>query len=101
MAAQDRERAIELMWDLHGIADTAPNRMGDGIGAVEEIFGAAMEDLGRLSAKPPPHNPTALARRVLAYCERDGFGSSALIRPWARRWVWLGGRKSGAPRKLR
>ena len=81
MAAQDRERAIELMWDFLGIADTVLNRMGDGIGAVEEIFGAAMEDLGRLSAKPPPHNPTALARRVLAYCERDGFGSTgALIR---------------------
>ena len=70
LAAQDRERAIELLWDFLGIADTVLNRMGDGIGAVEEIFGAAMEDLGRLSATPPPRNPKALARRVLAYCER-------------------------------
>jgi hypothetical protein len=84
LAAQDRERAIELLWDFLGIADTVLNRMGDGIGAVEEIFGAAMEDLGRLSARPPPRNPTALARRVLAYCERDGFGSTgALIRHMA------------------
>ena len=81
LAAQDRERAIELMWDFLGIADTVLNRMGDGIGAVEEIFGAAMEDLGRYPPSRPPHNPTALARRVLAYCERDGFGSTgALIR---------------------
>jgi hypothetical protein len=84
LAAQDRERAIELQWDYLGIADTVLNRMGDGIGAVEEIFGAAMEDLGRLSARPPPRNPTALARSVLAYCERDGFGSTgALIRHMA------------------
>ena len=81
LAAQDRERAIELLWDFLGIADTVLTRMGDGIGAVEEIFGAAMEDLGRLSATPPPRNPETLARRVLAYCERDGFGSTdALIR---------------------
>jgi hypothetical protein len=59
-------------------------RIGDGIGAVEEIFGAVMDDLGRLSATPPPRDPKALARRVLAYCERDGFGSTdALIRTWA------------------
>ena len=80
LAAQDRERAIELLWDFLGIADAVLERMGDGIGAVEEIFGAAMEDLGRFSATPPPRNPKALARRVLAYCER-GFGSTdALIR---------------------
>ena len=81
LAAQDRERAIELLWDFLGIADTVLTRMGDGIGAVEEIFGAAMEDLGRFSAALPPRNPETLARRVLAYCERDGFGSTdALIR---------------------
>ena len=39
LAAQDRERAIELLWDFLGIADTVLERMGDGIGAVEEIFG--------------------------------------------------------------
>lgn len=81
LAAQDRERAIELLWGFLGIADTVLERMGDGIGAVEEIFGSAMEDLGRLSATPPPHNPKALAGRVLAYCERDGVGATdALIR---------------------
>jgi hypothetical protein len=67
LAVQDRERAIELLWDFLGIADSVLKRIGDGIGAVEEIFGAAMEDLGRFSATPPPHNPKALARRVLAY----------------------------------
>ena len=34
LAAQDRERAIELLWDFLGIADTVLTRMGDGIGAV-------------------------------------------------------------------
>ena len=81
LAAQDRERAIELLWDFLSIADAVLKRIGDGIGAVGEIFGAAMDDLGRLSATPSPRDPKALARRVLAYCERDGFGSTdALIR---------------------
>ena len=102
MAAQDRERAIELMWDFLGIADTVLKRMGDGIGAVEEIFGAAMEDLGRLSAKPPPHNPK-LSRAAFSPTA-SATGLAPLTRSsatWARRWVWLGGRKSGAPRRLR
>lgn len=56
-------------------------RVGDGIGAVEDVFGAAMEDLGRLSATQPQGDGRALAHRVLAYCERDGFGATdALIR---------------------
>jgi hypothetical protein len=81
LAAQDREQAIELLWSFLGIADAVMERMGDGIGAVEEIFGAAMEDLGRLSATPPPRDPKALARRVFAFCERDAIGSAdALIR---------------------
>ena len=56
-------------------------RVGDGIGEVEDVFGVAMEDLGRLSATQPQGDGRALARRVLAYCERDGFGATdALIR---------------------
>lgn len=81
LAAQDRERAIALLWELLGIADTVLERVGDGTGAVEEVFGAAIADLGRLSAAPPPRDRAALARRVLAFCERDAFGSAdALIR---------------------
>ena len=81
LAKQDAARAIELLWDLIGIADAVMERVGDGIGEVEDVFGAAMEDLGRLSAAQPPGDAKALARRVLAFCERDGFGATdALIR---------------------
>jgi hypothetical protein len=63
------------------MADTVAQRVGDGVGEVEEIFGAAMADLGRLSAIEPPGDRRALARRVLAYCDRDSFGATdALIR---------------------
>jgi len=81
LARQDAARAIELLWDFIGIADAVMERVGDGIGAVEDVFGAAMADLGRLSAAQPQADRKALARRVLAYCERDGFGATdALIR---------------------
>jgi hypothetical protein len=78
---QDASRAIELLWDFIGITDAVMERVGDGIGEVEDVFGAAMEDLGRLSAAQLPCDPKALARRVLAFCERDGIGATdALIR---------------------
>ena len=81
LAKQDAARAIELLWDFIGIADAVMERVGDGIGEVEDVFGAAMEDLGRLSATQPQGDGRALAHRVLAYCERDGFGATdALIR---------------------
>jgi hypothetical protein len=81
LARQDAARAIELLWDFIGIADAVMQRIGDGIGEVEDVFGAVMEDLGRLSAAQPPGDGKALARRVLAFCERDGFGATdALIR---------------------
>ena len=81
LGRQDAARAIELLWDFIGIADAVMERVGDGIGEVEAVFGAAMEDLGRLSAAQPPGDGKVLARRLLAYCERDGFGATdALIR---------------------
>jgi len=81
LARRDTARAIELLWDFIGIADAVMERVGDGIGEVEDVFGAAMADLGRLSAEQPRGDPKTLARRVLAYCERDGFGATdALIR---------------------
>ena len=81
LARQDAPRAIELLWDFIGMADAVMERVGDGIGEVEDVFGAAMKDLGRLSAAEPQGDGKALARRVLAYCERDGFGATdALIR---------------------
>ena len=81
LAKQDAARALELLWDLIGIADAVMERVGDGIGEVEDVFGAAMEDLGRLSAAQPPGDGKALARRVVAYCERDGLcATDALIR---------------------
>ena len=81
LARQDAARAVELLWDFIGIADAVMQRVGEGIGEVEDVFGTAMEDLGRLSAAEPRGDAKALARRVLAYCERDGFGATdALIR---------------------
>jgi hypothetical protein len=81
LAGRDAPRAIELLWDFIGTADAVMERVGDGIGEVEDVFSVAMADLGRLSAAQPPSGSKALARRVLVYCERGGFGSAdALIR---------------------
>uniref|UniRef100_UPI00338FE2D2 DUF6880 family protein n=1 Tax=Acidiphilium sp. TaxID=527 RepID=UPI00338FE2D2 len=81
LAKQDAARAIALLWDFIFIADAVMQRVGDGIGEVEAVFDAAMADLGRLSAAEPRGDGKALARRVLAYCEGDGFGATdALIR---------------------
>ena len=81
LASQDRMAAVERMWDFIGIADDVLERTGDNYGTVEEVFGQAMVDLGRLCADDPGSNPTELARRVLSIVEGDGFGSSgAMIR---------------------
>lgn len=81
LAGRDATRAIELLWDFISIADAVTERVGDGIGQVEDVFGAAMEDLGRLSAAQPLGDPKALARQLLAYGERDGFvDTDALLR---------------------
>lgn len=53
--------------------------MGDGVGEVEDVFGQAIVDLGRLTAAQPDRDPQALARRILAVCEGRGFGSSGAL----------------------
>jgi len=81
LASQDRMAAVERMWDFIGIADDVLERTGDNCGPVEEVFGQAMVDLGRLCADDPSCDPVELARRVLSIVEADGFGSSgAMIR---------------------
>ena len=66
---------------LIGIADSVIERVGDRVGDVEEVFGQAMDDLGRLSTALPTRDPRALARRVLAFRAGGGFGATgALIR---------------------
>jgi hypothetical protein len=81
LAGQDAARAIQLLWDFIGIADAVMERVGDAGGEMEDIFDGAMADLGRLAVIRPPGDPKALAQRVLAYCERDGFGgTNALLR---------------------
>ena len=77
LARQDAPRAIELLWDFIGITDAVMQRVGDGIGEVEDVFGAGMEDLARLSAAQPPGDGEALARRVLAFC---GCADPAYVR---------------------
>jgi hypothetical protein len=73
LAESDRARAVELLWDFIAMADAVLQRIGEH-GEMEEIFDAAMADLGRLSI--PSTDGRALARRVLAYCDRDHFGAS-------------------------
>ena len=51
LATQSPEGAIERLWAFIGIADSVIERVGDGVGDVEKVFGQAMDDLGRLSAK--------------------------------------------------
>ena len=81
LASQDRAAAVERMWEFIGIGGDVLERTGDNYGTVEEIFGQAMVDLGRLCTDLPGSDPTELARRVLSIVEGDGFGSSgALIR---------------------
>jgi hypothetical protein len=80
LPGQDHDRAIELLWDFIGIADNVLGRVGDSIGNMEDVFGEAMADLGRLSAARPSRDPLALARRVLTFCDGNGLGSTdALI----------------------
>ena len=72
LASQDRIAAVERMWDFIGMADDVLERTGDNYGTVEEVFGQAMVDLGRLCADDPGSDPTELARRVLSIVEGDG-----------------------------
>jgi hypothetical protein len=75
LAAQNPAAAVERLWDFVGIADRVIERVGDGVAEVEEVFDEAMADLGRLIAADPDRDTSALARRVLAMCDGDGFGS--------------------------
>jgi hypothetical protein len=80
LAVLTPEGAAERLWAFIGIGDSVIGRVGDGVSDVEDVFGRAMEDLGRLCAALPPGDPRELARRVLAFCDSNGFGSTdALI----------------------
>jgi hypothetical protein len=75
LAAHSPAAAIERLWDFVGVADLVINRVGDGVGQVEDVFDEAMADLGRLVAADSRRDIPSLARRVLALCEGDGFWS--------------------------
>lgn len=79
LAERDRRAAADLMWAFIGIADDVLERVGDGIGYVEEVFGQAMADLGTICASLPKADTDGLARRVLAICEGEGFASSGAL----------------------
>jgi hypothetical protein len=79
LATQSPEDAAERLWALIGIADNVIGRVGDGMGDVEDVFGQAMVDLGRLCAALPPRDSRGLARRVLAFCDGEGFGSTGVL----------------------
>jgi hypothetical protein len=78
LAAQNPKVAIGLLWDFIALADGVMNRLGEP-GPVEDIFDAAMADLGRLLAAEPDLDRTELARRVQAICDGGGFGASGSI----------------------
>ncbi len=79
LAPHQPRAAAELMWQFLGIAHSVLERTDDSGGRVDEVFGQAMEDLGRLCAGLPGHDPIAVARRVLAIVDGDGFGSSGAL----------------------
>jgi hypothetical protein len=78
LAAQNPTVAIGLLWDFIALADGVMNRLGEP-GPVEDIFDAAMADLGRLLAAEPDLDRTELARRVQAICDGNAFGGSGAI----------------------
>ena len=103
LAAQDRERAIELLWDFLGIADTVLNAHG----RRNRRRGG---DIRGRNGRPRPviRHATAAQSAQLSRAAFSPTASATGLAPlarssatWARRWVWLGGRKSGAPRRLR
>ena len=51
----------------------------DSDGLVDQVFGSAMEDPGRLCADLPGRDRVAIARRVLTFLDGDGFGSSGAL----------------------
>jgi hypothetical protein len=79
LASQEGRAAADLMWQFLGIADNVLARTDDSGGRVDDVFGQAMEDLGRLCAGLPERDPIAIARRVLAIVDGDGFGSSGTV----------------------
>jgi hypothetical protein len=79
LAARDPKAAAERMWEFIGIADSVMERVGDGVGYAEEVFGTAMVDFGWISASMPHRDSIAIARRILDISEGDGFGSSGAL----------------------
>ncbi len=79
LAPQEARAAADLMWQFLGIADDVLARTEDSGGRIDDLFRQAMEDLGRLCAGLPARDPIAIARRVLAIIDGDGFGSSGAV----------------------
>lgn len=79
LAKQDPVLAAERMWEFVGIADSVLSRIGDGVDSVEDVFGEAMIDLGRICASLPQREPHDMARRVLAIIEGNDFSASGAL----------------------
>jgi hypothetical protein len=67
--AQDKQGSIVVIWRVNDDSD----------GLVDQVFGSAMEDPGRLCADLPGRDRVAIARRVLTFLDGDGFGSSGAL----------------------
>lgn len=79
LAKQDPVSAAERMWEFIGIADNVLDRIGEDVGSIEDVFGEAMVGLGQICGSLPEREPHAIARRVLAIAESNGFGASGAL----------------------
>jgi hypothetical protein len=79
LALEDKQKAADLMWQFLGIADSVLERTDDSGGRLDEVFGQAMEDLGRLCADLSGCDRVGIARRVLTIVDGNGFGSSGAL----------------------
>ncbi len=73
VAKVDASEALELLWRFMGLAGTVYERCDDSNGVIGDVFRVACRDLGVLAEMAAP-DPVALADRVFAACNENGYG---------------------------
>jgi len=73
IAPQDPAEALDLMWRFTELAEPVFDRCDDSSGTVIGVFHRGCADLAALAAAARP-DPTALADRVFAAVEDNGYG---------------------------
>jgi hypothetical protein len=121
LAPEEKQTAADLMWQFLGIADSVFERTDDSGGRVDEVFGHAMEDLGRGSStmrlqsmigntadhrerdvRGPSHAEAMTApRRVSSTYRAGGRRCRPALRPqWHRIAAQFGGAAGKKPEDL-